>query len=108
VYLICPENQCVVRFPINSRRFPATTPNIEPGLRGDVSGKPSGIQHSALELGVPTTKEALWRSQRFARRLPRPGEIGILHRGENPERADGQRVHHFRLRNRQQDVRHRA
>ena len=54
------------------------------------------------------TKEAVWLSQQSGRPRLRPGEVGILHRDENPERTDRQRVHHFRPRNTRRDRRHRA
>ena len=54
------------------------------------------------------TKEAVWLSQQSGRPRLRPGAVGILHRDENPERTDRQRVHHFRPRNTRRDSRHRA
>jgi hypothetical protein len=72
---------------------------------------PEKHQETRISRGLSVasqTKEAVWQSQQSAQRRLRPGEVGILHRDENPVRTDRQRVHHFRPRNTRRDSRHRA
>lgn len=94
------------------RSIPADFPEKEFNLGiGRVEICPENRQESMFLAyrGFPIRpKEAAWQSQQFARRLPRLGEVGILHHDEKPGRMDGQRVRHLRLRNTLQGGFHRA